>query len=92
MVGEAGGEVVVEERDILRIIGKSWGWVLFFGIATLVLGVLVVVRPKDTIYAVAILLGIWLFVAGLFRMITAIADHEDSGERGGCWRSSVSSR
>jgi uncharacterized membrane protein HdeD (DUF308 family) len=79
MVGEAGGEVVVEERDILRIIGKSWGWVLFFGIATLVLGVLVVVRPKDTIYAVAILLGIWLFVAGLFRMITAIADHEDSG-------------
>lgn len=70
---------MVEERDILRIIGKSWGWVLFFGLVTLVLGVLVVIRPRDTIYAVAILLGIWLFVAGLFRMITAIADHEDSG-------------
>ncbi len=59
--------------------GKSWGWVLFFGIVTLILGVLVVVRPKDTIYAFAILLGIWLFVAGLFRIVMAIADHEDTG-------------
>lgn len=79
MVGPGGAEVGVEERDILRIIGKSWGWVLFFGLATLVLGVLVVVRPKDTVYTVAILLGIWLFVAGLFRIVSAIADHEDSG-------------
>jgi len=67
-----------EERDILRIVGKSWGWVFFFGIVTLILGVLVTVRPKDTIYAFAILLGIWLFVAGLFRMVMAIADHEDT--------------
>ncbi len=67
------------ERDFLRLVGKSWGWVLFFGIATLILGVLVVWRPKDTIYAFAILLGIWLFVAGLFRIVMAIADHEDSG-------------
>ncbi len=73
-----GVDVTPEERDILRIIGKSWGWVLFFGIVTLLLGVLVVLRPRDTIYAFAILLGIWLFVAGLFRIVTAIADHEDA--------------
>ena len=71
--------VTPEERDFLRLVGKSWGWVLFFGIVTLILGVLVVWRPKDTIYAFAILLGIWLFVAGLFRIVMAIADHEDSG-------------
>ena len=68
-----------EERDILRIVGKSWGWVLFFGIVTLILGVLVILNPKDTIYAFAILLGIWLFVAGLFRIVMAIADHDDTG-------------
>jgi uncharacterized membrane protein HdeD (DUF308 family) len=79
MVGPGGPSSAAEEQDFLRIIGKSWGWVLFFGIVTLALGVLVVIRPKDTIYAVAILLGIWLFVAGLFRIVTAIADHEDSG-------------
>jgi uncharacterized membrane protein HdeD (DUF308 family) len=39
----------------------------------------VTIKPKDTIYAVAILVGIWLFVAGLFRMVVAIADTEDAG-------------
>ncbi len=77
-----GLDTTPEDRDILRVIGKSWGWVLFFGIVTLALGVLVVIKPKDTIYAFAILLGIWLFVAGLFRIVLAIADHDDtSGTR-----------
>jgi uncharacterized membrane protein HdeD (DUF308 family) len=71
-------DVTPTDRDILRIIGKSWGWVLFFGIVTLILGVLVVIRPKDTVYAFAILLGIWLFVAGLFRIVVAIAESEDT--------------
>lgn len=75
----AGADLTPQERDILRLVGKSWGWVLFFGIVTLGLGVVVVVRPRDTIYAFAIVLGIWLFVAGLFRIVAAIADHEDTG-------------
>lgn len=79
MSSPGGVGVTPDERDILRIIGKSWGWVLFFGIVTLILGVLVVLKPRDTIYAFAILLGIWLFVAGLFRIVTAIADTEDTG-------------
>jgi uncharacterized membrane protein HdeD (DUF308 family) len=78
MAGAGGSDVSTQERDILRIIGKSWGWVLFFGIVTLGLGVVVTLRPKDTIYAFAIVLGIWLFVAGLFRIVMAIADHEDT--------------
>ena len=78
-MSSAGGlDVTPEQRDILHIIGKSWGWVLFFGIVTLALGVLVAAKPKDTIYAFAIVLGIWLFVAGLFRIVMAIADQEDT--------------
>jgi uncharacterized membrane protein HdeD (DUF308 family) len=79
-MSDSGGISVTEqERDILRIIGKSWGWVLFFGIVTLALGVVVVARPKDTIFAFAFLLGVWLFVAGLFRIVAAIADHDETG-------------
>jgi uncharacterized membrane protein HdeD (DUF308 family) len=74
-----GAGVSPDERDVLRIIGKSWGWVLFFGIVTLALGVVITARPRDTIYAFAIVLGIWLFVAGLFRIVTAIADTRESG-------------
>ena len=45
MSGPAGAGVTPEERDVLRVIGKSWGWVLFFGIVTLILGVLVTLKP-----------------------------------------------
>ena len=75
----AGGTDALPERDILRIIGKSWGWVLFFGIVTVGVGAVVAIHPRDTIYAFGILLGIWLFVAGLFRIVVAIADREDAG-------------
>ena len=71
--------VEVENDDILQVIGRSWGWVLFFGIATMILGILVTLRPVATIYGFAILLGIWLFVSGLFRMVMAVADNDDSG-------------
>jgi uncharacterized membrane protein HdeD (DUF308 family) len=65
--------------DVLEVVGRSWGWVLFFGIATLILGLLIVIHPKDTVYAFAIVLGIWLFVVGLFRIVTAIAEPDDTG-------------
>jgi uncharacterized membrane protein HdeD (DUF308 family) len=68
-----------DNDDVIALVGRSWGWVLFFGIATLVLGVLVVLQPKATIYGFALLIGIWLFVSGLFRIVMAIADNEDSG-------------
>ena len=67
-----------QNDDILHLIGRSWGWVLAFGVATLVLGILVIVQPTATIYGFAILLGIWLFVSGLFRMVMAIADDHDT--------------
>lgn len=70
------------DSDVLQVVGRSWGWVLFFGIATLILGLLIVIHPRDTVYAFAIVLGIWLFVVGLFRIVAAIAEDEDTaGQR-----------
>lgn len=66
------------EGDILRLVGRSWGWVLFFGIVTLVLGIVVALRPEASIYFFAFVVGIWLFVAGLFRIVVAIADDQDT--------------
>jgi uncharacterized membrane protein HdeD (DUF308 family) len=68
-----------DEDDMLVAIGRSWGWVLAFGIATLILGIIVTIHPKNSVYVVAVLLAIWLIIAGVFRIVRAIADHEDSG-------------
>jgi uncharacterized membrane protein HdeD (DUF308 family) len=75
--------VNTESDDLLEVVGRSWGWVLFFGIASVILGVIVVARPDDTIYAFAVVLGIWLFVSGLVRIVMAIADNKNTG--GGDW-------
>ena len=73
------GALSEPERDLLRTVGRSWGWLLFFGLASLVLGVLIALRPEGSIYFFAYVLGIWLFIAGLFRIVVAIADDQDSG-------------
>ena len=87
MSGPGGVEVTAPEGDVLRMVGKSWGWVLFFGLVTLGLGVVVTLHPKHSVYVFAVVLGIWLFVAGLFRIVVAIADHDDSS--GARWMMAV---
>jgi uncharacterized membrane protein HdeD (DUF308 family) len=75
----ADTEGFADHDDVLVAVGGSWGWVLAFGIATLILGIIVTIHPKNSVYVVAVLLAIWLLVAGVFRIIRAIADREDSG-------------
>jgi len=67
------------DDDVLVAVGRSWGWVLAFGIVTLALGIVVTIHPKHSVYAVAVVLALWLIIAGVFRIVAAIADHEDSG-------------
>jgi len=67
------------DDDMLVAVGRSWGWVLAFGIATLILGVIIAIHPKNSVYVVAVLLAIWLILHGVFRIVRAIADHQDSG-------------
>ena len=68
-----------DQDDVLVAVGRSWGWVLAFGIATLILGIIITIHPKNSVYVVAVLLAIWLILAGVWRIIRAIADHEDTG-------------
>ena len=60
-----------DARDVLGRIGESWGWVLAFSVATLILGVLVMAWPSATVKLVALLFGLQLFVGGLFSLVRA---------------------
>jgi uncharacterized membrane protein HdeD (DUF308 family) len=70
---------VQDPFDTVVAVGRHWGWLFFFGIATVVLGILITVRPKDTVYAFAILFGIWALIAGLFKIVASIAMRDASG-------------
>jgi uncharacterized membrane protein HdeD (DUF308 family) len=72
-------EVRGDIADVLARIGRQWGWVLAFGIVTLVVGVLVLIWPDRTVVALAVLFGIQLVLAGIFRFVMALAADEESG-------------
>jgi uncharacterized membrane protein HdeD (DUF308 family) len=68
-----------DAADLLAGIGRHWGWVLFFGIVTILAGLFTLVWPGRTIVVIAVLFGIQLIVAGIFRFVMAFAVDEESG-------------
>ena len=69
----------VDAADILAGVGRHWGWVLTFGIVTVLAGLFTLVWPGRTIVVVAVLFGIQLVVAGIFRFVAAFASDDESG-------------
>ncbi|MFC8358354.1 HdeD family acid-resistance protein [Streptomyces griseorubiginosus] len=66
--------------DVLERLGRSWTWILGSAIATLVPGILVLVWPDETLHVLAVLIGLYLLVAGSFRFVSVFAWHAP-GER-----------
>jgi len=60
-------------------VGRHWGWVLAFGVVTLLVGVAALVWPGRTLIVVAVLFGIQLIVTGIFRFAAAFASDDVTG-------------
>ena len=69
------------DTDTLEGLARSWGWVLFYGILTLILGIMVLVWPEATIVTIAILFGVQLLVAGIFEIVAVFRPGESGGMR-----------
>ncbi|WP_329337323.1 HdeD family acid-resistance protein [Streptomyces sp. NBC_00663] len=59
----------------------AWQVVLVTGLASLVLGVLVLVWPGSTLLATGILFGVYLVVSGVFQLVSAFGTHKTTGLR-----------
>jgi uncharacterized membrane protein HdeD (DUF308 family) len=60
-----------DPADMLTAVGRHWGWVLAFGILTLIAGIATVAWPSRTVLIIAVIFGVELFVAGIFRLVAA---------------------
>ncbi|MGC0338775.1 HdeD family acid-resistance protein [Streptomyces sp. SLBN-8D4] len=76
--GAAHGPMGDPARALERL-GGSWTWLLASAVATLVLGVLVLVWPEATLHVLAVLIGLHLLVSGAFRFVDVFA--RDGHER-----------
>lgn len=68
-------------NDSLAKAGQHWGLFLAFGVVSVLLGAAMVVWPKATVAVVAILLGAWLIVSGVFSLVASFAASD--GDTGG---------
>src|SRR6266576_654001 len=69
-------ETLQQPVDMLTRLGRNWGWVLAYGIITVVA---VLVWPNETLLVIAVLFGIQLIVSGIFRFVAALAIDDLSG-------------
>ena len=68
-----------DPADLVARVGRHWGWVLAFGIITVVVGIAALAWPGRTLVVVAVLFGIQLIVMGIFRFASAIASDDLTG-------------
>lgn len=71
MSSEAAGT-----REVFGKVGQSWGWLLGFGLLTLLAGILALVWPGPTVLAIAVIFGAQLLVGGLFWFVSALSETE----------------
>jgi uncharacterized membrane protein HdeD (DUF308 family) len=72
----AGGELA---RVGPGLASAAWPAFMSAGIASIVVGVILLVWPKETLTVVAVLIGIALIVAGVMRLMDGFTSHEASG-------------
>ena len=68
-----------DPADMANRVGRHWGWILGFGIATVLLGIITLAWPGRTLLVVAVLFGVQLIVMGVFRFVGAFAAEDVSG-------------
>jgi uncharacterized membrane protein HdeD (DUF308 family) len=68
-----------DPADLMASIGRHWGWLLGFGIITLVTGLAALIWPGRTLVVIAVLFGIQLIVTGIFRFGSAFASDDATG-------------
>ncbi|MER6959356.1 DUF308 domain-containing protein [Streptomyces sp. NPDC000618] len=74
------GPVGVDPAEALAVLGRSWLWILGSALAMLVPGILILVWPDETLHVLAVLIGLYLLVTGVFRFVESFAG-EDHGAR-----------
>jgi uncharacterized membrane protein HdeD (DUF308 family) len=68
-----------QPADMIARLGRHWGWLLAYGILTLLAAIAVLAWPGETLLVLAVLFGIQLIVSGIFRFVTALSIDDVGG-------------
>jgi len=70
-----------QTHAMMQDLADHWGLAVVMGVVSIVLGLLAMFYPGPTIVTVAIFFAAWLFVSGIFEVITSFTRDGDTGAR-----------
>ena len=68
-----------EMQAVLARLGSAWGWIVAYGIASALAGVVAVLWPSTTLVVVAIIFAAQLVVGAVYQFVFAFAIPNESG-------------
>jgi uncharacterized membrane protein HdeD (DUF308 family) len=72
-------------HDHVTRVGRSWWWPAFFGVASIIFGVLALAWPGETLLVLAVVVGIELIIWGIYRLVGAITFGDAGGGARTLW-------
>jgi uncharacterized membrane protein HdeD (DUF308 family) len=66
-------------ESMLTRVGRAWGWILAFGLISVLVGLAAIFWPGATLVVVAVVFAVQLIIAGVFRFAAAFAVPNESG-------------
>jgi uncharacterized membrane protein HdeD (DUF308 family) len=66
-------------EDVLARFGRAWGWIVAYGVASVVAGIVAVIYPGATLIVIAVIFAIQLVLAAIYQFVFAFAIPREVG-------------
>ena len=70
-----------QAHEMMKDVADHWGLIVVLGVLSVVLGLLAIAYPGATIVTISIFFAAWLFVSGIFYLISSFTRDGDTGSR-----------
>ena len=70
-----------DERAVASALGRNWWALLLLGIVSIIVGIIMILRPGGSTWVIAIVLAIYLVVSGIVSLVRAFAHGLPGGVR-----------
>ena len=70
-----------QAHGAMRAMADHWGLIVLLGVLSVILGLLAIAYPGATIVTISIFFAAWLFVSGIFYLISSFTRDGDTGSR-----------
>src|SRR4029077_14143345 len=70
-----------QTHTMLQDVADHWGLAVVMGVLSILLGLLAMFYPGATIVTIAVFFAAWLFVSGIYEVITSFTRDSDTGSR-----------